>query len=99
MRSPVPRPIAEAVIGVILVSLIVLFDPDLYTVLAYVGSVMTIVYMSYRMLLKEIEDEVYRVFEDKLKKEVEDQVIVVYEKKLKKDIEELIRLYCSRGKT
>ena len=99
MRSPVPRPIVEGVIGVILVSLIVIFDPDIFTVIAYVGSVVTIVYMSYRMLLREVEHEVYKVFEQELKKEVKDQVIIVYEEELKKDIEELIKLYCTRDKT
>ena len=99
MRSPVPRAIIEGFVGVILVSLIVILDPDIYTVLAYVASVMTIVYMSYRMLMREVENEIYKVFEQKLKKDVEDQVIVVYEKRLKKDVEELIRLYCAGSKT
>ncbi|AZI75812.1 hypothetical protein SBFV2_gp45 [Sulfolobales Beppu filamentous virus 2] len=82
-----------------MISLIVLIDPDIYTILAYVSSVMTIVYMSYRMLIRELEKEILMVYEQKLKKQIDDEVIVVYEKRLKKDIEELIKLYCTRDRS
>ena len=55
------------------------------------SSVVSMLYFMYRLFVREVENVVYRVYEERLKKEIREEVERLYEEKIKKDIQEMLR--------
>ena len=80
---------------VVVIALATIIDYSFYTQLAFVSSVVTMLYFMYHLFVREVEDVVYRVYEERLKKEIRDEVREevdrLYEDKIKKDIQDMLR--------
>ena len=80
---------------IVVTALATIIDYSVYTQVAFVSSVVSMLYFMYRLFVREVENVVYHVYEDKLKKEIRDEVREevdrLYEEKIKKDIQEMLR--------
>ncbi|AXQ00119.1 hypothetical protein SFV1gp37 [Sulfolobus filamentous virus 1] len=86
----------------IITAIILIVDPDIYTIIAFVSSVIGIIYTTYNLMVKEIENTVYRLYEQRLRSDIHndiEQIIYqVYEQKLKNDIKDMIENYLRNPK-
>lgn len=87
--------ITGVIITVIMTSILYfLVDPNYLVYVTYLGSVLGAIYSVYRLFVREVENEVFRVYEEKIKsdirQEVTDEVLRVYHEEIRPDIEKVI---------